>query len=39
MKERVFLIGGKMEVCSMPGLGTRVDIRIPLVPPEGGGHA
>ena len=39
MKERVFLIGGEMEVCSMPGIGTRVDIRIPLVPPEGGGDA
>ena len=39
MKERVFLMGGKMEVFSMPGLGTRVDIRIPLVPPEGGEHA
>ncbi len=30
MKERVALIGGKIEVCSRPGLGTRVDIRIPL---------
>ncbi len=30
MKERVFLIGGKIELCSMPGFGTRVDIRIPL---------
>lgn len=38
MKERVFLIGGKMEVFSMPGHGTRVEIRIPLEP-EGGGHA
>jgi signal transduction histidine kinase len=33
MKERVLLIGGKIELCSMPGLGTRVGIRIPL------GHA
>ena len=30
MKERVLLIGGRIELCSMPGLGTRVDIRIPL---------
>ncbi len=30
MKERVLLIGGDMELCSMPGLGTRVEIRIPL---------
>ena len=30
MKERVLLIGGKIEICSMPGLGTRVGIRIPL---------
>jgi len=30
MKERVALIGGKIKVCSSPGMGTRVDIRIPL---------
>ncbi len=30
MKERVTLIGGRIELCSMPGMGTRVDIRIPL---------
>lgn len=30
MRERVILIGGKIEICSMPGLGTRIDIRIPL---------
>jgi signal transduction histidine kinase len=30
MKERVMLIGGKIDICSMPGLGTQVDIRIPL---------
>ena len=34
MKERVALIGGKIEVCSSPGLGTRVDIRIPLMEAE-----
>lgn len=39
MKERVFLIGGKMEICSMPGNGTRVGIRIPEVSPKGSGHA
>ncbi|OGW45211.1 MAG: hypothetical protein A2078_11975 [Nitrospirae bacterium GWC2_57_9] len=30
MRERVFLIRGKIEICSMPGLGTRIGIRIPL---------
>jgi signal transduction histidine kinase len=39
MKERVFLIGGKMEVCSMPGNGTRVEIRIPEMPSKVGIHA
>ena len=34
MKERVALIGGKIEVCSSRGLGTRVDIRIPLMEAE-----
>jgi signal transduction histidine kinase len=30
MKERVLLIGGRIEICSMPGLGTRIGIRLPL---------
>ncbi len=30
MRERVLLIGGKIEICSMPGLGTRIGVRIPL---------
>ncbi len=34
MKERVTLIGGKIEVCSWPGMGTRVDILIPLMESE-----
>jgi len=34
MKERVTLIGGKVEMCSRPGMGTRVDIRIPLMEME-----
>ncbi len=34
MKERVALIGGKIDFCSQPGLGTRVDIRIPLAERE-----
>lgn len=34
MKERVALIGGKIEVCSSHGLGTQVDIRIPLMEAE-----
>ncbi len=38
MRERVLLIGGKFELCSMPGLGTRVGIRIPLAHAEVG-HA
>jgi signal transduction histidine kinase len=39
MKERVTLIGGKIEVCSSPGNGTRVDIRIPLREAEEVGRA
>jgi signal transduction histidine kinase len=31
MKERVTLIGGMIHLCSTPGLGTQVDIRIPLL--------
>jgi signal transduction histidine kinase len=31
MKERVALIGGKIHLCSKPGVGTQVDIRIPLM--------
>ncbi len=38
MRERVLLIDGKIELCSMPGLGTRVGIRIP-VGHEEAGHA
>ncbi len=34
MKERVALIGGKIEVCSRPGTGTRVEICIPLAESE-----
>ena len=30
MKERALLIGGNMEICSQPGIGTKIDIRIPL---------
>jgi signal transduction histidine kinase len=36
MRERVLLIGGKIDLCSKPGLGTRVCIRIPLGHPEAG---
>lgn len=34
MKERVTLIGGRIEMCSSPGMGARVDIRIPLMEAE-----
>jgi signal transduction histidine kinase len=34
MKERALLIGGEMEICSQPNLGTRIAIRIPLKPAE-----
>ncbi len=34
MRERALLIGGEMEICSQPGLGTKIGIRIPLMPPE-----
>jgi signal transduction histidine kinase len=34
MKERVLLIGGEIEICSEPGLGTQISIRIPLRLPE-----
>lgn len=30
MKERTFLINGKIDVCSLPGLGTRIIIHIPM---------
>ena len=34
MKERAALLGGRIELCSRPGHGTRVDIRIPLMETE-----
>lgn len=36
MKERALLIGGSMEICSQPGIGTKIGIKIPLKPPEAG---
>jgi len=30
MKERALLVGGAMEICSQPGVGTRIGVRIPL---------
>ena len=36
MKERALLIGGAMEICSQPGIGTKIGIKIPLKPPEAG---
>jgi signal transduction histidine kinase len=34
MKERALLIGGAMEICSQPGIGTKIVVQIPLRPPE-----
>ncbi|MGE5173248.1 MAG: HAMP domain-containing protein [Betaproteobacteria bacterium] len=34
MKERALLIGGAMEICSQPGIGTRIAVQIPLKPTE-----
>src|SRR5512143_628585 len=34
MKERALLLGGEMESCSQPDLGTRIGVRIPLKNPE-----
>jgi len=34
MKERALLIGGSMEICSQPGIGTKIGIEIPLKPLE-----
>jgi signal transduction histidine kinase len=36
MKERALLIGGSMEICSQPGIGTKIGIKIPLKPAEAG---
>jgi signal transduction histidine kinase len=34
IRERVTLIGGKIDVCSMPGMGTRIEIQLPLTRAE-----
>jgi signal transduction histidine kinase len=34
MKERASLLDGKLQVCSSPGKGTKVSLRIPLTPLE-----
>ncbi len=34
MKERAGLLGGKFEICSQPGIGTRINLTIPLTSPE-----
>jgi signal transduction histidine kinase len=36
MKERALLIGGSMEICSQPDIGTKIVVRIPLKSPEAG---
>ena len=35
MKERVYLLDGRFQICSMPDSGTRIDIWIPLTPNSG----
>ncbi len=35
MKERAALLGGKLQICSSPGSGTRVSLNIPIVPAGG----
>jgi len=34
MKERALLLGGEMNIYSQPGVGTKINIRIPLQPVE-----
>ncbi len=34
MRERVTLLGGTIHLCSTPGQGTQIEIRIPLIEPE-----
>jgi signal transduction histidine kinase len=34
MKERVTLLGGTIHICSAPGQGTQIEIRIPLANTE-----
>jgi signal transduction histidine kinase len=34
MKERALQLGGKMEICSQPGIGTKIQLKIPLMPAE-----
>ncbi len=34
MKERALQLGGKMDICSQPGIGTKIVITIPLTPAE-----
>ncbi len=34
MRERVNLINGQLEVCSLQGLGTQINVRLPLEPAE-----
>jgi two-component system sensor histidine kinase UhpB len=38
MKERAALIGGKLQICSLPGSGTRISLNIP-IGPAGGEYA
>jgi len=33
MKERISLLDGKLEICSAPGSGTKISVRVPLGSP------
>jgi len=36
MRERAALLGGRIDIASAPGEGTRVHVTIPLSPPDRG---
>ena len=33
MRERVYFLGGDMDIWSMPGAGTQISVRVPIPPP------
>lgn len=34
MKERAILLEGKLDICSQPGVGTKIQLKVPLMPTE-----